>query len=79
MRIDCSQPGATIFIDGEEVGKTPLLDPLPVDMGKHTITLEDCPIGTVELYIDGHKLQNYKANDPTADPVVYEINYACTK
>lgn len=39
VRIECSQPGATVLIDDEEIGTTPLTGATPVDMGKHKITV----------------------------------------
>lgn len=39
VRIECSQPGATVFVDDEELGRTPLANPTPVDMGSHKITV----------------------------------------
>lgn len=39
VRIDCSQAGATVYVDEEEIGKTPLTNPTPFDMGNHKITV----------------------------------------
>jgi hypothetical protein len=39
VRIESDQRAATIYVDGEEVGKTPLKEPLYLDMGDRKITL----------------------------------------
>jgi hypothetical protein len=39
VRIECSQAGATVYIDGEEIGTTPLVNPTPVDMGNRRVTV----------------------------------------
>lgn len=39
VRIECSQPGATVYVDEEELGKTPLVNPMPFDMGNHKVTV----------------------------------------
>jgi len=37
VEVTSNEAGATIFIDGEAAGTTPLAKPLPIDVGKHTI------------------------------------------
>jgi hypothetical protein len=39
VRIESDQASAKLFVDGEEVGKTPLKEPLLLDMGDHKLTL----------------------------------------
>jgi hypothetical protein len=39
VRVESDQAGATIFVDGEEVGRTPLKEPLILDMGDREIKL----------------------------------------
>jgi hypothetical protein len=40
VKVDASEPQATVLVDGEEVGKTPLAAPVPVDLGAHTIDVK---------------------------------------
>lgn len=37
VRISVNEPGASVFVDGELVGKTPLPDPVLVDLGTHRV------------------------------------------
>jgi hypothetical protein len=38
-RIESTEAGATVLVDGETIGTTPLAAPLPIDVGRHTIVL----------------------------------------
>jgi hypothetical protein len=38
VKLDVSEPGADVSVDGDEVGKTPLADPIYLTPGSHTIT-----------------------------------------
>lgn len=40
VRVQASQDGATLTIDGELAGTTPLAKPLAVDIGRHTLVLQ---------------------------------------
>lgn len=40
VRVESDQASARIFVDDEEVGRTPLKEPLLLDMGDHRITLK---------------------------------------
>ncbi len=48
LKITVSVDGASILIDGEGVGISPLSDPLPLDLGKHTLTIRKTGFETVE-------------------------------
>jgi hypothetical protein len=37
LRVEVSEPGARVFVDGAEVGTTPLADPVPVDIGQREV------------------------------------------
>jgi PEGA domain len=39
LRIDCSEPGADVLVDGEAVGTTPLSEPILLNAGEHNIEL----------------------------------------
>ncbi len=39
IQITSNEAGATILVDGEEAGTTPLAGPLPIDVGRHTVKL----------------------------------------
>jgi len=39
VRLTVSQPGATVAVDGETLGETPLPDPMVLDLGKHSLTV----------------------------------------
>jgi len=39
VRLTVSEPGATVVVDGEPVGKTPLPDPMVLDLGKHALSV----------------------------------------
>jgi hypothetical protein len=40
VRLDVSEAGATVSIDGEPAGMTPLAEPLLVDLGKHMLSAQ---------------------------------------
>ena len=50
--ISTDPPGATVTVDGEAVGKTPLAEPLYLDKGKHTVTVELVGYQTLKRDID---------------------------
>jgi hypothetical protein len=37
LKLTVNEPGASVFVDGERVGTTPLAEPVPVDVGTRTI------------------------------------------
>ncbi|HEU4406952.1 MAG TPA: PEGA domain-containing protein [Polyangiaceae bacterium] len=37
LSVEASEPGATVFVDSEEVGVSPLRGPLEVDVGRHVV------------------------------------------
>jgi len=51
LRIDAGQAGATVLVDDEEVGKTPLKQPLLLDMGDHKLTLQKRGFKEVTSYV----------------------------
>jgi hypothetical protein len=40
VKLSVSEQGASVAVDGEAAGTTPLADPLAVDLGKHTLTVK---------------------------------------
>jgi len=47
IELTVSEPGATVAIDGEQVGTAPLADPIALDLGKHTIIVSKSGFDTV--------------------------------
>jgi hypothetical protein len=39
LQVEASEPGATVLVDGEEAGRTPLEQPLPIDVGERVVQL----------------------------------------
>ena len=39
LEVTANEPGATLLIDGEEMGKTPFDKPVPIDVGPHELRL----------------------------------------
>jgi hypothetical protein len=39
VEVTANEPGATLFVDDLEVGKTPFAKPVPIDKGEHVLTL----------------------------------------
>jgi hypothetical protein len=39
LDVQSNEPGATLFVDDQEAGKTPFDKPLPIDVGPHTLRL----------------------------------------
>ncbi len=39
LQVESSEPGATILVDGEEAGRTPVGQPLPIDVGERVVQL----------------------------------------
>jgi hypothetical protein len=40
VRISVDQPEVAVYVDGEQSGTTPLMEPLLIDLGRHSITLK---------------------------------------
>jgi hypothetical protein len=39
LEVVANEPGATLLVNQEQVGETPLLGPIPIDVGRHSLTL----------------------------------------
>jgi hypothetical protein len=39
VRVEANEPGASVAIDGEAIGTTPLREPAVLDLGKHTLSV----------------------------------------
>jgi hypothetical protein len=52
LKITISVDGASVLIDGETVGISPLSDPLAVDLGRHTLTVRKAGFETIERVTD---------------------------
>jgi len=52
VTVSAIEPEATILVDGEVVGMTPLPAPLTVDLGKHTIVAKKAGFETSEQTVD---------------------------
>jgi hypothetical protein len=50
--VQANQPGATLFINGDEVGKTPFLAPVPIDVGRQTLTMKKLGFLPAERVVD---------------------------
>jgi hypothetical protein len=50
--LTANQAGATVLVDGEAVGTTPLTAPLTVDLGRHTIALKKARFELAEQTIE---------------------------
>ncbi len=55
LTITTNEPGATVLVDGREVGKSPLAEPVTVDVGERTITVrkQDFLDATSKVSISG--------------------------
>lgn len=55
LSITVNEPGATVLIDGREVGKSPLSEPVTVDVGERTVTIKktDYLDATTKVSISG--------------------------
>ena len=53
VRLAVSEAGASVGVDGETVGSTPLANPLVIDLGKHTLSVNkagfDPAVRTIEI------------------------------
>jgi hypothetical protein len=47
-----SEDGAAVTLDGESVGTTPLVEPLVIDLGKHTVAVTKPGFETMERVVD---------------------------
>ncbi|HEV3190107.1 MAG TPA: PEGA domain-containing protein, partial [Polyangiaceae bacterium] len=52
LTVTANEPGATVMLDGEAVGRTPLAAPLLVDLGRHTLVAKKPGYESVEQTID---------------------------
>jgi hypothetical protein len=52
LRVSVNEAGATVTVDGEPVGKTPLATPVRVDLGRHTIAVKKDGFDSVEQAIE---------------------------
>ncbi|HET9956269.1 MAG TPA: PEGA domain-containing protein [Polyangiaceae bacterium] len=52
LTLQSDQPGAVILIDGVEAGTTPVTEGLPVDVGRHTVTLKKDGFAPSEAAVD---------------------------
>jgi len=52
VRLDVSEAGATVSIDGEPAGTTPLAEPLLVDLGKHMLSAQKTGFESTSKTID---------------------------
>jgi hypothetical protein len=48
VKLTVSEPGATVAVDGQAVGTTPLSEPLVIDLGTHTIAIAKPDFDPVE-------------------------------
>jgi hypothetical protein len=46
LRVETDLAGATIFVDGRNVGQTPQAKPIYLDAGPHHLSVEKAPLGT---------------------------------
>jgi hypothetical protein len=55
LTVNVNEPGATVIVDGQEVGKTPLSGPVTVDVGERQITVKKPGFldGTAKVSISG--------------------------
>jgi hypothetical protein len=52
VTLTVTEAGATVSIDGQELGTTPLDGPLKLDLGKHTLTVKKEGFSTREMPLD---------------------------
>jgi hypothetical protein len=52
LRVNVNEPGATVLIDGEPVGTTPLPSPVSVDLGRHVILVKKAGFESVEQTVE---------------------------
>lgn len=52
LRVSVNEAGASVTVDGEPVGKTPLVTPVRVDLGRHTIAVKKEGFDSVEQTIE---------------------------
>jgi tetratricopeptide (TPR) repeat protein len=52
LKLETDQPGAVLAIDGRDVGTTPLIAPVPIDVGRRTVTLKKEGFAPSEAVVD---------------------------
>jgi PEGA domain len=52
VRLSVSEAGASVVVDGEPAGSTPLADPLLLDLGRHTLSVNKAGFDTVQQAIE---------------------------
>lgn len=52
LDVTSNEPGAKLYVNGEEVGETPLLTPLPIDVGEQRVKLVKDGFVSVEKTVD---------------------------
>jgi PEGA domain len=55
LRIQASEPGALVLVDGAPVGRAPLLDEVFVDPGRHTVEAEGANQAKARMVVDVSK------------------------
>ncbi len=70
LKLLADEPGASIFVDGDVVGKSPLVDPLYLDPGIHVITARPANPERASLKLEvriqaGDSLERYLRFSPT--------------
>jgi tetratricopeptide (TPR) repeat protein len=52
MKLESDQMGALLSIDGNEIGKTPFVEPIPIDVGRRKVTLSKDGFAVGEKTVD---------------------------
>jgi hypothetical protein len=52
LEVQANEAGAVLSIDGYEVGRTPLLEPVPIDVGRRRVRLEKADFVPLEQTLD---------------------------
>jgi hypothetical protein len=52
LEVQANEAGALLSIDGNEVGRTPLLEPVPIDVGQRRVRLEKAGFVALEKALD---------------------------
>jgi|HubBroStandDraft_6_1064221.scaffolds.fasta_scaffold12514_2 hypothetical protein len=52
VKLSVSEPGASVVVDGQNVGTTPIADPVVLNLGKHTISVRKDGFRPIEQGLD---------------------------
>src|SRR5260370_41101854 len=52
VKLSVSEAGALVVVDGQQVGTTPLADPITLNLGKHTLSVSKGGFQSVEQALD---------------------------